>query len=358
MAIPSTVNLKDNIENEELKIESFIAAAESNEYLSKLPGISDLVLKLKGVFDSIKGFIGKILSIIDAVAKFLNLNAILSALGIGKLLDFIFNLIGDNFLGLGGSLYDREALRDLFKDRCMTFNENITDITGFKFGNLLSFSLMAILIGMLCANIPNAYSSLYTLFGNNEEYTTVLNDRDGYISERNNIYGLDSTDIEVKDAAVIRYDALTTKIETKDTEYNGHMYNVDKLFSKTFGTVMGKDSGDNAYTVLTDISTINRPFAMAKQTNKNIGHNALTYLDKDQKNHKDKVLVYDNITGMMTNLSPNYTKLDGEVNLSRVRNHPFLHKASKSKAVSEPLVIIAGNDYSDRITPDAVLNLL
>ncbi len=357
MAVGS-LNLKDNIENEELKIESFIAATESNEYLSELPGIKDLVLKLKGLYENFASFIPKIMSMLDAIAKFLNLNGILDSLGISKLLDFIFGLVGDSFLGLGGTLVGREALRALFMDKCLNFNSNVTDITGFSFNSLLHFSLMAILIGMLCADIPNAHSSLHTVFVNNDEYVTTKNERDSYISERDNIYGLDSIDDAVRIPAETRYANLTVKITEKDDQYNSQMSDVDKLFAKTFTTSMLKDKGSKSTEVLKDMSTLDNSFSMARTTDGNIGNTALSYLDKDQQQHKDKVAVYDDVNTIMLKLSPKYKTLNGEENLARTRNHPFLEKISASKSVSEPIIVASGNDYTNRSIPDEIWNLI
>lgn len=188
-------NLRDNIEKAEqqFKVQSFLETTEAGQYIAELPGIQDIVSALESAIGFVKDLINKILDIIEQILSFLNLNSILDALGIRRLVDFIFNLL-ETTLGFGLPIALREDIRRSFMQTCLNFRDSI-DNNGFKVPSLEVFALSALLMGLLCSNSREGYNLIYHTYLNSGTIKTTRLDLDTARIELSNYLHAGTPDI-------------------------------------------------------------------------------------------------------------------------------------------------------------------
>lgn len=280
----SVRKLRDDLKNSESKfnIESYLDKSEAGKYVSNLPGVKDIIKAIQDGLSKVFAFLGKILDILLQLLDWLDLNKILTALGLDKLLHFLFDLIANGFLGFGLPYGLRNKLLKFFKEACLDLSGSVYD-NGFNRPSLEAFSLSALLIGLSCANLDNTYSTMYHTFMNNEALVDARDTRDGILHEIDVAKG---TPVYVYDPNINDYIAQTNintaeiqKLNAKLTDIESRITamerDIDMMFANAVPQIItvlaGANPGDTDSTIrmIIDIATT-RPGHIAGALNNDL----------------------------------------------------------------------------------------
>lgn len=177
----STNKLRDDIQRMEEKFDvgSYINKSEASKFLSELPGIKDLISAIENIVGEITAFIDKLLSMLEAILSWLDLNKIFDALGISELLNYIFDLVNNGLFGFGLPTDLRNRLLNLFKDACIELNGG-----NYNRDAVETFALSSLLIALACSGFDNTFSSTLNLYKNTPDLVNLREERDSLIKER------------------------------------------------------------------------------------------------------------------------------------------------------------------------------
>jgi hypothetical protein len=237
MAIDLGTNkIRDDLKGMEDKFDvgSYLNKSEASKFVSELPGIKDLITAIENIVGEITTFANKLLGMLNELLAWLNLNKIFDALGINKLLEFIFDLVDNGLFGFGLPADLRNDLLNLFKDACIDL-----DSSDYTKNSLESFALSSLLIALACSGYENTFSTTLDLYKSTPDITEVIEARDVLVDERALVkdvpeYYYDEEDDEYKptidNSKLIAYDE-------KIAEYNNIITtkenSVDRLFANT-----------------------------------------------------------------------------------------------------------------------------
>jgi len=175
-----TKSIHDNINNalEEFDISDFLDGSEAGEYVKDIPGVKDLLMKikntlgfLKGLSDKIMGYINKLLNILD---KFFD--------SIEDILQSVLKLFNSALGPFGISMVYKQSILESILGGCIVFRTTEGRLST-TVNSLLAISLTGILTIAVCEGDTRVYSVVY------DEYTDaagINEDRNALVDELEN----------------------------------------------------------------------------------------------------------------------------------------------------------------------------
>ena len=223
------VNLRDHIDDtlNSFPLDDYIGKVESNDYLSKLPGIKDLISALKKGLSFLKGLVKKILDFIDWILAILDM--IIDT--IDKFVDMVLNFLSSLLGAFGLSLYDITGIMNLLNALCI----DVEDTKKANWGKLDTIILAILIAGLSCSghskdiypHIATALQHSETITDINEHIADLQNDLD------NSNDNLERTQLEkdIKDYKDILLTKASTNTTTSDivNEINNTLADIKSL---------------------------------------------------------------------------------------------------------------------------------
>lgn len=231
-----TNKLRDDIVRMESKFDigSYTHKSDAFKFASELPGVEDLIGVIENIVGEVTGFINTLLKALNDLLEWLNLNNIFDALGLNKLLEFIFGLVdfASNTFGLPIDI--KNGLLNFFKEACIEVDSDV-----YTRDNIEQFALASLLIAFACSGYEKTFSTTLDLYMNTPTLTTLRDERDTLSSERaiikdvpEYVYNeeINAYEPTVTNSKVIPYDE---QIASLDKQIEDEEYKVNVLFAST-----------------------------------------------------------------------------------------------------------------------------